>query len=331
MDFNNNFLKYQYEVLKLFYVLAKQGFTISEALPIVIKRYPNLDWINRFEQGNSFDQILSDEHFDPDAILVFSLSIRSSSVEEALRQSLLIIDSKLRKRQEFLEIIKYPIMLIGISTAAIIFVVVFLIPQFTAILQSMDAYDGGVLIVFAIFHIMPFVLFVVIILCFCISLYIYKLDSYRRFKLFIRFRVTKNMYLALYNQVFILNLTNLMRTNMHLSDVLELLANQKQNYILASECQKIVNGLSCGDLMSDSLTKDYYQPELIELIKQGELTGMLMYNIATYNEMLQLQNEEKTKRFLFLIQPIFYSLFGILILALYAAIFIPMFKLMDSI
>lgn len=327
----NNKLESQLEILKMLGILVKLGFALSTALEIMSHKFEVTTWIQSLEAGNSFYQILNQNKFDKDVLLIFKIGLDSEQFDISIAKAVSVLESKIAKREELSELVKYPLMLIVIGILSLGFVSFFLLPQFEKILTELTVTSRATTALYSIFKLGPYVIVLLLIILVICGLYVYKLDFNRQLKLFIKIKPLRNLYISIYNQVFVITLCNLLKTNLHLSTVIEVLSEQSENQLLAKEARQISNGLIEGQFIADCITPVYYDQQLIEIIRIGEQNGMLIYYLESYSKIISTINQTRGKRIIFWIQPIFYSVFGIIILLLYAAIFIPMFSMMDSI
>ncbi len=127
-----------------------------------------------------------------------------------------------------------------------------------------------------------------------------------------------------------MNMVNLLKMGLRLDEILTILSKQKYNKLLSIEASRILMELQEGAQFFETIQNDYYLPELQMLIEEGETHYTLIHNLENYIVYLEKNRAKKTKKLLFLIQPIFYGIFGILIIMLYMSIFMPMYQMMDS-
>lgn len=324
-------LEDQLAVLTMLSALLEIGFPLSTALDIMAAKFDLAKWNQMLEQGQSFYQVLAVNNFDQDVLLIIKLGLDSEDFKATIEKAIEIINSKIRKREELIELIKYPIMLIVIAILSLAFVSFFLLPQFEKILNSMGASSKATTILYSLFKYGPLVISGLIGVIIGVLLFYFRLDYESKLRWLIKFKPVRNVYIALYNQVFTVTLSNLLKTNLHLSVIISVLVNQEENRLLATEAKKIQVGLANGNYIADSVTPLYYDQQLLSILKLGEESGMLIYYLDSYSKIISAINQDRGRKIVFWIQPIFYMTFGILILLLYAAIFIPMFSLMDSI
>ncbi len=325
-----NNLRQQIEILQLIHKLLTHGFDLEHCLQLVSHRYQLANFHKQLIAGESFDKILANNDFDLDAVLTLTIGIESDSLQNSLKQSILILESKQQKREEIIEILKYPCLLLVLATLSITFVVYFLIPQFERILMSVDGYNEMVRQLFAIIRFGPYGLLIFLLTALVLGICFNKLKQEKQLALIFRFKFSKQIYQTIYNQLFCMNLASLLNTNLHLSEILTILSEQKANKLLASECLAIKTGLSCGKSISSSLTHKYYRSELLELIEDAEQDGLLKEYLQSYTKVISQERKKRSKQLILLIQPAFYIVFGGLILLMYAIIFIPMFAIMDN-
>lgn len=310
--------------------LLKIGFSLDIIIDIVSSKFEVTRWKEQLNEGVSFYQILESDGFDQDVLLIIKLGLDSEEFKVTIEKAINILESKIAKKAEIIELIKYPIMLLVIATFSIGFVTLFLLPQFEQILLSVGATTKSTEIIYGIFRVSPYIIFTVVLLISVCSVIFYRIDYDKKLQLLVRFKPIRKLYVSLYNQIFTISLSNLLQTNLHLSSVISILEKQTDNLLLAREAMKIKEGLEQGKYIADCITKIYYDEQLLYILRVGEESGMLIYYLDSYSKIITAINQNRGKKIVFYIQPIFYLIFGVLILMLYAAIFIPMFSMMDS-
>ncbi len=321
----------QAQFLNDLHTLIAIGFSLKVSLTLIETKLDNKRYIKMLDQGSSFYDLLNEEKFDNDVLLLVKIGLDSDSFVNTIGKATKLLENKIVKRNQLFELIKYPLMLIVISIISLLFVSLFLLPQFSNILRSFNASSNATVILYNVFKIGPYVICSILLIITAICLIIYKLSFDNQLSVIMRIKFIKAIYISLYNQVFTLSISNLLKSNIDLKTTLLILSDQTHNKLLSRECQKIITGLEEGKYISECITSIYYDWQLIEILKLGEQTGMIVYYLDSYSKLITNVNESRGKKILYWFQPLFYAIFGILILLLYAAIFIPMFTLMDNI
>ncbi|MFV0246585.1 MAG: type II secretion system F family protein [Mycoplasmatales bacterium] len=325
-------LNKQHEILSFIDKLLHQGYSINECINLLSFRYNLSSWKENFLEGNTFCNILIKEKYDNDVLLIIEVSEKSNNLKKGIHNSVNVLEQKINNRQQAFELIKYPILLFLVITISILFISGFLIPQFNAIFDQYSM-SNNILItmLFKFITLIPFICIILAIIIIFFILKIIKMDQLTRKTFLLSNVFIKKHYITLYNYIFTINFSNLLSIGLRLDEVLNILKQQSYNYLLKEEAINIIKNMEQGKTLSESINKKYYSKELIYLLEDGVQNNTLVHNLKSYSIFLSNINKKKTQKLLFLIQPIFYSIFGLIIILLYAAIFLPMFKMMDQI
>lgn len=324
-------LNNQKEILNVINLFLQKGYSINETITLVKYRFGFSHWIYQFEQGDRFYEVLKRDKFDDDVLLIIDIAESSGELKTGIEKAIVLIDRKAKTQGEIVEMMKYPMLLAIILFFAIMFISTFLVPQFEKIFVSFGIEKNNFLICILTFlKVIPFVsIGIVIALLFMYNKY-KKMNKTKRLNFWFKTKFTKKKFLGVYEQLFVTHVTNLLATGLKIEEVFGILESQKFNILLQKEAKKILLGLNEGKALYESITKSYYSKELIELIKDGELNQTLSYNLESYLLLSQSINKKKNEKLLMLIQPIFYGIFGLVIIMLYAMMFVPMFQIMDT-
>lgn len=331
MKLVNKRLKADLELCNNLIALMESGFSLKESLIIYDSNQSTQIFRDKLEKGEDFITLLKAIDFDADGVLIMEIGIESKDFLSSLCQVEKVLASKEAKQREIIDLLKYPLMLVGISVLAIGFVILFLIPQFEQILMSMGTQSSGVTLIFVFFKILPLFLTISLVVITIVFLYFQSQNEVKRLILIFKWKYTRKFYISIYNQVFATVISDLLIAGLSMQLILRILRHQKQNKLLAYEGDKIAKQMERGYKFSEALSPRFYDRELIKIVEIGEEYGLLGYYLQSYCSYITTKNDKRTMRFIFWLQPIFYLIFGLLILGLYAAIFIPMFALMDSI
>ena len=129
-----------------------------------------------------------------------------------------------------------------------------------------------------------------------------------------------------------MNVHSLLQFGFKMDEIFLILSNQKYNYILKKEAEKIHKQLSQGEELHSILKQNkIYDKNVITAIQKGIESNTLSANLRNILLLQEAKKKEKFEKIVMLIQPLIYLLFGLTIVLLYMSIFIPMFKIMDAI
>ncbi len=325
-------MKHQKEILENLDLFLSRGYSITECLNLLTYRYHLDDYIEALEQGELFSEILREKKFDNDILLVVEIAENSGNLKTGINKAKLIVEQKIANKNQILELIKYPLLLFIILGIALGFVSLFLIPQFQIIYDSFGIeLTLGIRIMFFIINVIPIIFFIILIIMLIIMVKYLKLSPGEKLQYILKNKYLKKYYLSIYNQIFSINLVNLLNMGLRLDEILIILKDQDHNLLLKTESVRILELLKEGKLFYETLQNDYYSPDMITIVKEGEFSSTLVHNLENYSIYLQQNQHKNTQKIIFLIQPIFYLIFGFFIIILYASIFVPMFQMMETI
>ncbi len=324
--------KYQRLILKNLNILMEQGYSLNEALEMLENKYNLKILINYLLQGNSLADSFEFLNFDPDILLIIKISENSGTIKNGIKRSILILDNKMANKTKVMEKLKYPIALFLLLFLSISFISNFLLPMFLNVYENFGIeIEGWLKVLFDFLSILPR-LIILFSLFFIIFYFYYSLQSQSdKLKILLKNKFVSKKYYRIYNHLFLINFHFLLNIGLKLDEVFDILKSQKYNYLLKKESKSIFNDLEKGqDLVMILKKRKIYNDEIINSIEDGLAKGTLVFNLKTTLLMWEEKNSQKFEKYIYLIQPLFYLFFGVLIIVLYACIFIPMFKMMDQ-
>lgn len=314
-------------------LLLEQGYSLNESIKLLNFRLNLNEILLYLQEGEKFSQILSKLNFDKDILLVIQISEHAGELVKGIKKSKDILEHKSKNKSLLWEQLKYPIILMTTMIIGILFISIFLLPTFSSVYKSFNIeLSLGLKMMFLFISFLPKILVVILLITVVLIIFVSKKDSLDRIKFFSRYKILSKNYYELYNQVFVINVTSLFEIGFKLDEIFTILKNQDYNYLLKMESNEILYKLSEGLVFNEILKEQkIYHDDLIKLVIEGEKSGTLKENLKNYLLITQLKKQKKIEKFIFLLQPLLYGIFGIMILVLYASIFIPMFKIMDNI
>lgn len=324
--------KKQKEFLMNISVLLEKSYSLNEAIELISQKLDLSIFKNYLLEGMSFSNSLEYLNFDKDILLIISISESTGQLKDGLKRAINILDTKLENINNVSNKMKYPLVLSFFLFLSLSFICSFLLPMFQNVYKSFGIkLSQWQKILFNLLETLPNLIIISSILMIIIILYYYLQSQSDRLKIILRNKFIRKKYYSLYNEIFLFNLHSLLKIGMNLDEIFLILKEQNYNYLLKKESEIIYKRMLMSDDLAEILKdRKIYKNEIIYAIEEGINTGTLSLNVE--NTLLILENTSKRKleKYIFLIQPLFYLFFGIIIVFLYACIFVPMFKIMDQ-
>lgn len=283
------------------------------------------------KRGNSFPKLL---------INMVKASELTGELPEALDDMVEYYTETEEARKEMISALTYPSIVFLFTLAVVTFVMVYVVPKFVEIYNSMDSSEipGFTLAVIRTSNFLQEnVIWIIlgIILVILILVYLYKNVKVIRtlFQwVFMHIPVIKNV--IIYNEVTMFSKTfaSLLSHNVYITDSMDILNKVTNNEIYKMMILDTVANLARGDKISSAFKDQWAFPvPAYEMIVTGEKTGQLaemMSKVSTYYQSLHKNTVSRIKA---LVEPILIIFLTFSVGAILLAIIIPMFSMYQQV
>ena len=128
------------------------------------------------------------------------------------------------------------------------------------------------------------------------------------------------------------NVSKKLTTEEALQEALKLLRTQRHHPIISRIAESLHDEVKTGIALSFAVERHAFAAnDMAAFIRHGEATGMLGKELMLYSEVLLDRIELQAQRSLKIIQPSFFVLIAVCIVAAYLAILLPMYNLVHTI
>ncbi len=323
----------------------KSGITLVDSLNILIRQVTKKSYKNILREvtydltrGESFSSALDKRgrSFPKLLINMVKASELTGELPETLDDMVEYYTEVESARREMISALTYPSMVFIFSLAVVTFVMIYVVPRFVEIYNTMDSnhIPAFTLTVINVSHfleenviwiILAFILFILI------QVYLYKnVKVIRIFYqwLFMHIPIIKNV--IIYNEVTMFSKTfaSLLSHNVYITDSMEILNRVTNNEIYKMMILDTVANLARGDKISTAFKDQWAFPvPAYEMIVTGERTGELaemMSRVSTYYQSLHKNMVTRIKS---LVEPILIIFLTFTVGIILLAIIIPMFTM----
>lgn len=327
----------------------KAGITLVESLKILSRQYKNKKYQKIFRtivydltMGDNFSEALEKEGeaFPRLLINMIKTSEMTGELPEVLDDMAAHYSKIDKTRKDMINALLYPAMVFVVATGVIIFIMLFVIPQFVEIYESMDASaipDFTMFIMNLSDFLKKNIIWLLIGLVIFIIAFIQVYKHVRTFKTAVQwFGMHTPVFgnVIIYNEVtmFTKTLSSLLKHNVPIADSMDILNKMTNNEIYKMLILNTITNIYKGDKISDAFKGQWSFPvPAYEMIVTGERTGELpemMEKVASYYQNLQESSVARIKTF---IEPILIIFLTAIVGAIVLAIVIPMFNMYSAI
>ena len=151
-------------------------------------------------------------------------------------------------------------------------------------------------------------------------------------KLLVKIPYIKQIYIDTNISKLSANLSLLLHSGINIIDSLRLLESITANVNIKREIIKCINEINNGNSLLEGINKTILDRGLLHsMISLGESTGNLDKMLLKTSEIIDENNQRKTKKLLSFLEPFLIMLLTLVVGAMIISILIPMLNVMDSI
>ena len=328
----------------------KAGIPLVESLKILARQYSKQKKYQKLfrtliydlSMGESFSSALGKQGdaFPRILINMVKASEMTGELPEVLDDMAEYFTEMDKTRKQMVTALMYPIIILVVSVAVITFILLFVIPRFVSIYESMDAAQipGFTLAILAISEFLQSnfaYLLIGILLVVIIIIYLYKnVKVFRTLCQWLMMHMPVFGNVIIYNEVttFTKTFASLLAHNVFITDSMEILNRVTNNEIYKMLILDTITNLAKGEKISTSFKDHWAFPvPAYEMLVTGERTGQLpemMSKVSAYYQELHRNSVTRIKTF---IEPILILFLTVVVGVIVLAIVVPMFGLYESV
>ncbi|WP_163652776.1 competence type IV pilus assembly protein ComGB [Listeria sp. PSOL-1] len=319
--------------------LLEKGFPIETAVVYLSitakqhqKRYLKLN--HYLNQGDSLADALHGIAFPLFITAPISYTGEHGYFNHTLKDCGQLLKKRALQQKHLQKTIRYPAFLMFTMIIVLFLLKIFLLPKFNLLFHQLNANNNRTN--FFILEQLPIILFTILIitsiLIFIFTRKIAKLTPLEQYNYLKRIPVARSMFRIHYSQLLARECGYLLKSGLSIQNIIQIFQRDKAPLLFKEIAQKIQSSLESGLSFSASLKKlPLFEQELTKIIAHGEQNGTLTEELIDYYESSHTRLLEKTERIFAWIQPIAFLIIGILVIATYLSILLPMFSMIEQI
>lgn len=240
-----------------------------------------------------------------------------------------------KSRKEMINALMYPIFVLILSIAIIIYIMIYVIPKFVTIYDNLDAELPGVTkILISMSNFIQnyiFIILIVVILIILIFTLLYKKNTIFKSNIqyiIMHMPIIKNIIIYNEMMMFAKTFATLINNNIFITDSMDILSRITDNEIYKNIIYDAVASLSKGENISVAFNDHWAFPDIAyQMIVTGEKTGELGTMMDKVAEYYQEEHNNAISRIKALIEPLMIIFLAIIVGGILLAVIIPMFSM----
>ncbi|MFC4697292.1 competence type IV pilus assembly protein ComGB [Enterococcus aquimarinus] len=323
-------LRVRYQFLEMFVLLLENGFSIQESLHVMIRSQSFSQELltimtEALSTGKSLAECFDLMGFTTQEVMQIQLAEVHGNLVEALQnisQQLTIMN---QQTAELKKIISYPIVLLVFSSGMLLSMRYILLPQLLAS-DMVQADHWGIWVMRYSPIILGIGLLGMILVALIIQWYFKRKSILAKARFISRLPFVGSFYTLYQTSYFSLEWGKLFKEGFEMKQILSILVLLPNQTLMVALAQEINQGLQEGILLTDQLSHySFLTPEFSLIVFQGEIKGRLGDELLIYQQLLMKKIVAKMEQTIRLIQPIVFVLIAVVIVAIYVAMFLPIY------
>ena len=244
------------------------------------------------------------------------------------------IKEREENRKTVRKILLYPSMVLAMVAALIIFLGIFILPDFIKIIEISDK-ELPLITRIIIWCSNNFLYIIFGFICAVYTIfYLLKNIKYREklFQKFILIKIFKNIINKIFISIFTDSLAVLLNSGITITESISLIKNEIKYRYFIEKLSKTENELRKGNtIYSVFKNMDIFTTTEAELIKAGEEAGELVEVLELISHRTKAELKQKTEIAIKLLEPAAIIIVGTVVGIVFLGIYMPIFQIMDSI
>lgn len=232
----------------------------------------------------------------------------------------------------------YPIFVASISTIIILFLIIFILPQFIEIFkqnnQSLPILTEILLTIYHFFYNYYYFIIFIFFLSLFFLFFFLKSNLGKKIKslVSINLPILKEIYKTYVLLVFIKRLTLLLNSKVTILKSLETIITLENDYILKKHLFEVCNKIKRGEPLAKAFKNSiFFTPTILSMISIGEKNGFLLKMLFSIHDFSQDKFHEKIQFILTFMEPILIIILGLSVGFVILGIYLPMFDMISLI
>ncbi|MEK9198664.1 competence type IV pilus assembly protein ComGB [Ureibacillus sp. 179-F W5.1 NHS] len=322
--------------------LLNEGYTFADSIDMLLPYHvENLVYwraiiYEKLKNGGKVIDILKSFPIPNHYLITLQIAEESGNIAEVLKTVSKQLEFTYQMRKKVVKLLSYPIFLSVVLMMIFIAFRTYFLPSITEIIRSRSKEVSGMVSISNLFLHLPDILFIISSSCFILFL-IFFVHLKRKA---ISERINILLKLPVVNYFFKLQLTirisktlgELLVSGISLQQALDILQNQQLNQTIAYVARELERQVIYGELLSNAVSiLAWFSPKFEEFIKHGEKSGYLGRELLIYCDLLEEKLQTNIQFIIAIVQPCFFILIAVCIIAAYLSILLPMYELIELI
>lgn len=325
--------------LKRISTLLNEGYTLTESMNMLLPHHVEdvEKWRDEIDEklrkGSKVFELFQLFSIPQNYLIMIKIADELGTLSMTLHNISVQMEFQEKMKKKLKNLLMYPIFLfIFLTCIFIAFRIVFL-PNIEQIFNSQSDVQSNSTMTKFFLYIPDFLFLVVIFIAICTSFFLYRFRKKtveEKISLLYKIPIVNYFCRLHITKTFSKSLGDLLIGGFSLQHALQILKEQHINSYISYIAEKIEQQIIFGESLSKAvfLTNLCFK-KFEEFIEHGEKSGYLGRELIIYYELLEEKYQSIIKKSISIVQPLFFILIAICIVAAYLSILLPMYNLIE--
>lgn len=316
--------------------LLVNGFPLPEALEVML-RSQHFDqerlatFHQRLTEGAQLADCFTNFGFTPQETAQVELAQHHGNLIATFQNIAQQMELTNKQRQEMVKTLAYPVLLLLFIAGLLVGMRQFLLPQLLAT-GMMDPKHWGIRFLVAAPYWLAGIVGGGLVLGVLLKLRLQSLSAIQKSSLWSRLPIVGMLYRMLASSYFALEWGKLFQEGLELRQIIATMGQTNPRSLMHQLAAELDRGLQQGHSLADQLARyRFLTPEFSLIVFQGEAKGRLGAELVLYSRLTQKRFYQKVEKMLHLLQPLIFLFVALLIVSVYAAMFLPLYGNLNEI
>jgi len=328
--------------LKRIGMLLEEGYSIKECLTFLLKieKGAPRQWIEKIQAGlmtgSSFHTELEKLGFSSQICAQIYLAAQFGNYSEAITQCGEYLLDNLEKQKKLRSLLAYPLLLLLFLLGMLFLMRTVILPHvetlFMSIGSDQDVYANAiVLLVYYSPQIILGTLLLVGLEALFFRNYLNKKTKIEQLAFLINIPPLTNYLKDYYTQFFFFEWGTLFYNGCSFQEIITIMQGEDASQLLQETGQVLADEMKLGNSITEALQQlPFFHEEAMYVVTHGENLGKLSTEMLVYASYCETRLNNRVEKLMGKIQPLIFSFVALMIIAVYAALMLPIFSLMEG-
>lgn len=291
--------------------------------------------------GTSFSDALQKQgsYFPPLLINMIKAAEASGTLQETLEDMANYYGEVESTNKEMRSALTYPVIICIFAVGVTTFIIIYVVPQFTGIYESMDLEITGLtkIVVDLSAFLQDYLILCILIIALTVVALVVSYKNVKAFRVpcqifFMKVPVIKDIIIFKEMSIFAKTFASLLRNNVYITESMDILSKLSTNEIYKSIMFRTVDNIVKGEKISEAFKDHWAVPDVAYyMITTGESTGQLAEMMQKVSDFYQESHRTTVSAMKSLIEPIMIVFLALMVGGIIMAVIVPMFSMYNGI